>query len=142
MSTSPAPRLDLVILAVAELPRAVAFWRAAFELAPRVEVPVYVELELPGGMAIGLYERHGFGRNIGQTPSPPQPGAIQPTELYFRCDDLDAAIARLEHAGARCLSPRAPRDWGDEAAYYADPDGNVVVVARSLTRTSVPSTAS
>ena len=131
MSPSSSPRLDLVILAVTDLPRAVAFWCAALELRPRVQVPVYVELELPGGMALGLYEREGFGRNTGQTPSLAVPGAIQPTELYFRCDDLDAAIARLEHAGARCLSPRAPRDWGDEAAYYADPDGNVVVVARA-----------
>ena len=28
--------------------------------------------------------------------------------------------------------PAAPRDWGDEAAYFADPDGNVLVVARPL----------
>jgi catechol 2,3-dioxygenase-like lactoylglutathione lyase family enzyme len=132
VSASSRPRLDLVILAVADLPRAVAFWRAALELEPRVQVPTYVELPLPGGLALGLYERQGFGRNTGELPARPEPGGIQPTELYFRCDDLDAAIARLERAGARCLSPRAPRDWGDEAAYFADPDGNVVVVARPL----------
>jgi hypothetical protein len=28
--------------------------------------------------------------------------------------------------------PRAERGWGDEAAYFADPDGNVVAVARRL----------
>jgi hypothetical protein len=28
------------------------------------------------------------------------------------------------------LSPLALRDWGDEAAYFSDPDGHVVVVAR------------
>lgn len=133
---SAGARLDLVILAVTDLPRATAFWCAAFELAPRVQAPVYVELELPGGMALGLYEREGFGRNTGQVPTRAEPGALLPTELYFRCDDLDAAIARLERAGARCLSPRAPRDWGDEAAYFADPDANVVVVARPMARTS------
>lgn len=36
MSTPSSPRLDLVILAVTDLPRAVAFWCAAFELRPRV----------------------------------------------------------------------------------------------------------
>ena len=30
------------------------------------------------------------------------------------------------------LSPLAPRDWGDEAAYFADPDGVVIAVARSI----------
>jgi catechol 2,3-dioxygenase-like lactoylglutathione lyase family enzyme len=132
VSPSPRPRLGLVILAVTDLPRATAFWREALELEPRVQVPVYVELELPGGMGLGLYEREGFGRNTGQVPMRAEPGQLQPTELYFRCDDLEGAIARLERLGARCLSARAPRDWGDEAAYFADPDGNVVVVARAL----------
>ncbi|MBI2932661.1 MAG: VOC family protein, partial [Planctomycetes bacterium] len=45
---------------------------------------------------------------------------------------FEPAIARIEATGARLLSARAPRPWGDEAAYYADPDGNVVVLARRL----------
>ena len=28
--------------------------------------------------------------------------------------------ARVKDAGARELSPLAPRDWGEEAAYFAD----------------------
>src|SRR5207244_3574714 len=42
------------------------------------------------------------------------------------------ATASLVAAGARPLSPRAPRVWGDEAAYFADPDGHVVAVSRHL----------
>jgi catechol 2,3-dioxygenase-like lactoylglutathione lyase family enzyme len=125
------PRLDIVILAVTDLPRSVAFWCEAFELSPRVQAPSYVELELAGGPALGLYEREGFGRNTGQVPARLGAGEIAPTELYFRCEDLERAIAGLERAGARCLSRCALREWGDEAAYYADPDGNVVVVART-----------
>jgi uncharacterized glyoxalase superfamily protein PhnB len=41
-------------------------------------------------------------------------------------------VNRLTAAGARVLSPVAPRDWGDDAAYFADPDGNVIVVARPI----------
>ena len=52
--------------------------------------------------------------------------------LYLRVDDLPAAVDALEAAGARLLSAAAPRDWGDEAAYFADPDGNVLVVARPV----------
>ncbi len=44
----------------------------------------------------------------------------------------------LETAGARCLSPRAVRPWGDEAAYYADPDGNVIAVAKTQAVDSRP----
>jgi catechol-2,3-dioxygenase len=40
--------------------------------------------------------------------------------------------SHLECAGARRLSPRQQRGWGDEAAYFADPDGNVFAVAARL----------
>ena len=47
-------------------------------------------------------------------------------------DDLKEVISRLNSAGSTELSALAPRDWGDEAAYFADPDGNVLVVSKPL----------
>jgi len=120
----------LTILAVADLEASVAFYRDAFGWPARVEVPVYVEFALPDGRGLGLYARDGFAANVGQVPALHAPDRIGGTELYLHVDDMDEATQRLEAAGATLLSPRAPRDWGDEAAYYADPDGNVVVVAR------------
>jgi catechol 2,3-dioxygenase-like lactoylglutathione lyase family enzyme len=125
-------RLVLVILAVADVPRALRFYRDAFGWAQAVDVPVYAELALPDGLRLGLYRRDAFASNTGEAPFAPPAGALAPTELYLHVDDVGAAQARLEAAGARRLSDRAPRPWGDEAAYYADPDGNVVVVARPL----------
>jgi predicted enzyme related to lactoylglutathione lyase len=123
-------KLVLTILAVEDAPRAAAFYVAAFGWSATVELPHYVELAVPGGMRVGLYRRDGFARNTGILPAPIAPGSIGAAELYLHTDDLDAAIARVERAGGRTLSPRAPRDWGDDAAYFADPDGHVVVVAR------------
>jgi predicted enzyme related to lactoylglutathione lyase len=59
-------------------------------------------------------------------------GRVSPAYLYVRVDDLAETIDRLERAGARKFSPRSKRGWGEEAAYFADPDGNVVAVARRL----------
>lgn len=125
------PRLALVILAVADLASAVAFYRAAFGWTPRVEVPVYVEFDLPGAAAtrVGLYQRESFALNTGVAPTPAPPGAISSTELYLRVDDLDRAVTRLREVGARELSAPAARPWGDTAAYFADPDGNVIAVS-------------
>lgn len=120
----------ITLLAVADLARAVGFYQRAFGLERAVDTPVYVELPLREGHTLGLYQREGFAKNVGQTPIAAPSAAITSTELYLRVGDLDAAIARLERADARLLSPRAPRPWGEEAAYYADPDGNVVAVAR------------
>jgi catechol 2,3-dioxygenase-like lactoylglutathione lyase family enzyme len=46
----------LMILAVAELERAVRFYCDTFGWSPRVETPAYVELELPDGRGLGLYQ--------------------------------------------------------------------------------------
>ncbi len=125
-------RLVLTILAVGDLPLSVRFYREAFGWTQVVDVPVYAEFLLPNGQRLGLYNREAFGLNMGQVPAKLPQGELAPTELYFYTDNLVEAIAGLETAGARLLSQLAVRNWGDEAAYYADPDGNVLVIARPL----------
>ena len=120
----------LTILAVGDVQRAVKFYTQAFGWTQTVDVPVYAEFELPGGMKLGLYERNSFGLNTGQLPVEIPAGDLAATELYFHSDDLDADIDRILRAGARQLAELKPRDWGDEAAYFTDPDGNVIVLAR------------
>jgi predicted enzyme related to lactoylglutathione lyase len=120
----------LTILAVADLPRAREFYDRAFGWKREWDLPVYCEYSMPGGMLLGLYDRRGFARITGLAPAAVPEGAISATEIYLRVEDLDGAAARLAAAGARLLSPAAPREWGDDAAYFADPDGNVLVVAR------------
>ncbi|HEY7022618.1 MAG TPA: VOC family protein [Ktedonobacterales bacterium] len=132
-------RLTLVILAVEDLRRAVAFYRAAFRWPQTVDEAVYAEFALPGAVRLGLYTHAGFERNTGQAPLKAALGEITGTEIYLFVDDLSASIARVEAAGGRTLSPRALRDWGDEAAYFADPDGNVVVLAQPHTPHASPS---
>jgi predicted enzyme related to lactoylglutathione lyase len=119
-----------VILAVEDLQRAVAFYRQAFEWREIVSTATYAELAIDDGMRIGLYERVAFGRNTGQVPIAAVAGELSRTELYLHVDSLPDTIASLERAGARCLSAARRREWGDEAAYFADTDGNVIVVAK------------
>jgi uncharacterized protein len=133
MSDTTTPRHVLTILAVEDLPRSVAFYRAGFGYSPKVETPVYVELTLPDGRGLGLYQRDGYARNTGCPAQRVGDGAVGGVELYFHCPDLEGSIARLRDAGAGELSPLALRDWGDEAAYFSDPDGNVLVIARPAT---------
>jgi len=132
MSGTASARHILTILAVANLERSRTFYDAAFAWEVSVEAPVYVEYALPTGMLLGLYQREHFARNTGIAPAVLPEGAISGTEIYLRVDDVTSAGARMERAGARILSAAAPRSWGDEVAYFADPDGNVIAVARPL----------
>jgi predicted enzyme related to lactoylglutathione lyase len=58
-------RLALLILAVEDLNRAVAFYRAAFGWFQTVDDAIYAEFALPGNQRLGLYARASFGRNTG-----------------------------------------------------------------------------
>ena len=127
----PVPPL-LTILAVEDLARAREFYERAFGWTPKVAFPVYAEYAVTGGASLGLYERRSFGKNTGRVPARVAPGEIAGTEVYFRVDDLEGTIDRLTLAGASTLSPLALRPWGEEVAYFADLDGNVVAVTRSL----------
>jgi steroid delta-isomerase-like uncharacterized protein len=123
----------LTILAVADAERAASFYSQVFAWPLAVHVPVYREFELPQGQRLGLYQREAFARNTGALPAQVEALGITATELYLHVDDVAAAATRALAAGARLLSAQALRPWGDDAAYVADPDGNVVVVARPLT---------
>ena len=124
----------LTILAVRDLDRARAFYTAALEWPVTVETPVYVELAHALGMRLGLYVREGFGRNVGQTPIAAEGDQLHAAELYFHAVDPLVVSERALRAGGRLLSALAPRDWGDEVVYCADPDGHVIALARPIVR--------
>lgn len=119
----------LTILAVDDVARSAAFYEAVLGWPRSADVPVYVEFSGADGTRIGVYQRAGFGVNIGQIPGEVPAGDVRPVEIYLHTDDLDGASARIAAAGGRLLSARAPRPWGEEVAYFADPDGNVVAIA-------------
>jgi catechol 2,3-dioxygenase-like lactoylglutathione lyase family enzyme len=121
-----------LVLAVADVDRAYAFYREVFGWASHLEWPgEYTELVVSDEDRLGLYRRDGYAESAGAEPVELN-GHVSTAYLYVRVDDLDETIERLGRAGARKLSPRSRRGWGEEAAYFADPDGNVVAVARRL----------
>ena len=121
-----------VIVAVNDVSRSAAFYRDVFGWPDneRINYREYVELCAPDG-TLGLCERETYARLTGATPMTPENGEVSPAYLYVRVPDVHEAIAKLDAAGARPLSPLASRSWGEEAAWFADPDGNVVAVAQA-----------
>ena len=59
-------------------------------------------------------------------------GTAARAELYLLVADPEASHARAIAAGARELSPVAPRDWGHRAGYCLDPDGHVLAFAAEM----------
>jgi len=121
-----------LIFAVNDVTRSVGFYQAVFGWPrnERIDYREYVELHAPDG-TLGLCERDTYARLTGATPMTPENGDVSPTYLYVRVPDVREAIAKLDEAGARPLAPLASHSWGDQAAWFADPDGNVVAVAQT-----------
>ncbi len=123
------PKHDVTILAVADFSRSISFYSKAFDWTIRTQGKHYAEFELPGGLGLALCTKEGFAKFAGAKPEMPKEG-VSPVQVYLRTDDLPRSIARLHAAGAKPLSKAQDRDWGEEAAYFADLDGHVLVISR------------
>ncbi len=128
----PGPRHNLTVLATRDLEAAKDFYSCAFDWPIRIEEQDYVELALPGGRALGLRTRETIDRQTGIQSAKLPHEALSGTQLHFFCDDLPRVIVRLVSAGARELSEFKKRSEEEESAFFADPDGNTLIIARRL----------
>lgn len=118
------------ILYVRDQARAAAFWAAALDRRPTLDVSGMTEFRLAEGAVLGLMPEHGIRRLLGDAlPDPARAGGVPRAEVYLVVPSADAFHARALAAGAVELSPPRPRDWGAVVSYCLDPDGHVVAFA-------------
>jgi predicted enzyme related to lactoylglutathione lyase len=107
------------MLMVADMDRAVAFYRDALGLSVDSQSPWWSELT-SNGATVAL---HGGGE------------ATANTGLGFHVDDLDAAVAAVESHGGTVVSPAADRPQeGIRLAAVRDTEGNGLSLAQTLAR--------
>jgi len=140
-------RVSHVGLCVAELERSLAFYREGLGFRERRRLEVSGEetktlLGVDGVDLVAVFlERDGVHLELLHYRSPGHHGAGEPrpmnalglTHLSLAVDDLDAALATLERAGARVL--RATRvynpELGANAIFVTDPDGTRIELVES-----------
>lgn len=121
------------ILYVADRSRSATFYAQLLGAAPTLDVPGMTEFTLGPGCKLGLMPETGIARIIsGPLRHPCEGAGIPRCELYLLVDDLEAAAERAASAGASNVSAAADRDWGHRVAYFADPDGHVIALAKAL----------
>lgn len=123
---TPTPKVDMIGLTVADIPRSLAFYRL---LGLQVDDPKgdqpYVETTLAGGIRLS-WNAEAMMKSLHPEWEDPRGQRIN---LAFLCGDakgVDAVYAAVIAAGHRSI--RAPWDapWGQRYALVADPDGNTV----------------
>jgi predicted enzyme related to lactoylglutathione lyase len=106
------------MLWVADMDRALAFYRDGLGLAVRMHNPFWSELDC-GGARIALH--------------PGAKGEPRDTGVNFAVDDLDAEVARAAQAGA--VIERGPEERPQEfirIAHVRDTEGNLIYLVQPL----------
>jgi catechol 2,3-dioxygenase-like lactoylglutathione lyase family enzyme len=125
------PRLTVLTLGVADLERAVAFYRDGLGL--RTEGIVGQEFEhgavaffdLQPGLRLALWPRRDIAHDTGIPESAPSPTECTLGHNVASPAEVDAVMEEARRAGARIVKPAAPTFWGGYAGYFQDPDGHL-----------------
>jgi uncharacterized protein len=131
------PRIDVITLAVADLERALAFYREGLGLESRgvigtefvgdeVEPDGAVAMfELRGGMILCLYPRAELAKDANVPPGPPRTGEFSLGHAVTSEAEVDAVLTQAQAAGATLTDKAHHRPWGIYSGYFRDPDGHL-----------------
>jgi len=127
----------VITLAVADLERALAFYREGLGLAsPGIigtefsgddtsPAGAAVMFQLDDGLVLSLYPRTELAKDGAVAFGPPKTGEFSLGHIVERRTEVDAVLAQAEAAGATVTEPAHGRPWGIYSGYFQDPDGHL-----------------
>jgi uncharacterized protein len=130
-------RIDVITLAVADLDRALGFYRDGLGLSSRgvigtefvgdevMPAGAIATFELNGGLLLALYPRTELAKDANVKLGPPKPGEFSIGHLVASRAEVDTLLARAEAAGATVTDTAHDRPWGIYSGYFRDPDGHL-----------------
>jgi catechol 2,3-dioxygenase-like lactoylglutathione lyase family enzyme len=130
-------RIDVITLAVADLERALAFYRDGLGLASRGLIGTefvgdevqpngtIAMFELQGGMILCLYPRTELAKDAEIRLGPPKTGEFSIGHAVSSSAEVDAVLAQAHAAGATLTDQAHDRPWGIYSGYFRDPDGHL-----------------
>jgi uncharacterized protein len=127
----------VITLAVADLQRAVAFYRDGLGLGTKGIVGTEWEgdeqtpagavamFELRCGTLLALYPRPELAKDANVEPGPPNLGEFSLGQIVGGEAEVDAVLAAAVAAGATLTDEAHQRPWGIYSGYFRDPDGHL-----------------
>lgn len=129
------PLVSFITLAVADLDRAVAFYRDGLGLPTEGIVGTEFEhgavafFDLQAGLKLALWPRASLAHDVGMPIGPRSATEFALANNVRTREEVDAVLAEAEHAGGIIVKPGQPTFWGGYAGYFRDPDGHLWEVA-------------
>jgi catechol 2,3-dioxygenase-like lactoylglutathione lyase family enzyme len=125
------PHLTVLTLGVADLERAVAFYRNGLGwptqgiIGQEIENGAVAFFNLQPGLKLALWPRRSIAADTGLPEGPPNPTELTLGHNVESQAEVDAVMRRAVAAQARIVKPAGPTAWGGYAGYFQDPDGHV-----------------
>ncbi len=129
------PHITLLTLCVADLERAVAFYRDGLGFPTQGIVGTEFEngavafFQLQSGLKLGLWPRQSLAAETGLPAQEPNAMEFAIGHNVSSQQEVDAVMARAAQAGARIVKPAARAFWGGYSGYFQDPDGHLWEIA-------------
>lgn len=124
-------RLSVVTLAVADLERALKFYRDGLGLPTKGIVGQEFEhgavafFELQRGLRLALWPRQSLAHDSGLELGNGAAGSMSLGHNVSSREAVDAVLAQADAAGAQIIKPAQATFWGGYAGYFRDPDGHL-----------------
>jgi lactoylglutathione lyase len=128
-------RIDVVVLFVADLERAKAFYQdtLGFPMKFEDESSAFFELE---GTSLILLSIAGAHDLLSSEAVPAQHPSGASSQLVAFVEDVDAIYTDLVAQGVEFVREPTDRAWGLRTAHFKDPDGNIWEIAQQLAEQS------
>ncbi len=131
------PRIDVITLAVADLERALDFYRDGLGLESRGIVATefvgddvhpagaIALFELGNALMLSLYPRTELAKDAEVPFGPPKTGEFSLGHAVGSRNEVDAVLRQAQAAGATLTDHAHDRPWGIYSGYFRDPDGHL-----------------
>lgn len=131
------PHIDIITLAVADLERALAFYREGLGLESSgvigaeflgddaTPAGATALFKLRDGLMLSLYPRSELAKDANVALGPPKTGEFSIGHAVGSAAEVDALLAQAETAGAMLTDRPHNRPWEIYSGYFRDPDGHL-----------------
>ncbi|MDZ4394373.1 VOC family protein [Cypionkella sp.] len=125
------PRISVVTLGVADLERALNFYRDGLGLATEGIVGrefahgAVAFFDLSAGLKLAIWAQDDIAHDTGLAKQPISPTAFTLGHNVLHREEVDAILAAAQRAGAELVKPAQETFYGGYAGYFRDLDGHL-----------------
>ena len=125
------PRISVLTLGVADLERALIFYRDGLGLPTKGIIGQEYEhgavafFDLSGGLKLALWAQADIAHDTGLPPQQVSPTAMTIGHNVLHKPEVDQIMEAANRAGAEIIKPAQQTFYGGYAGYFRDPDGHL-----------------